>query len=195
MNSERIRFRYRLSGRAGSRLGGRRCTLARRESTPTFRPARQLPRRHGRGQRWSVDERGGEPPDPRGSAILAHVVVSDARRRRRASAPAGFTYHRRVAALEGARAAQENFARQLIDSQEHERRRIAAELHDSLGQHLIVIKNRALLGSMKSIDGRKNNSTRSRRQRRNRSMKSSRSPTTCGRIIWTSWASAPRSRR
>jgi signal transduction histidine kinase/sugar lactone lactonase YvrE len=65
----------------------------------------------------------------------------------------GFAYRRRVAALEGARAAQESFSRQLIDSQEHERRRIAAELHDSLGQHLIVIKNRALLGSMRSVDG------------------------------------------
>jgi signal transduction histidine kinase/ligand-binding sensor domain-containing protein len=67
----------------------------------------------------------------------------------------GLAYHRRVAALERARAAQERFARQLIDSQEQERRRIAAELHDSLGQHLIVIKNRAELGSMKSPDGLK----------------------------------------
>ena len=67
----------------------------------------------------------------------------------------GFAYHQRVAALESARAAQEKFARQLIDSQEQERRRIAAELHDSLGQHLIVIKNRALLGSMHSVDGMK----------------------------------------
>jgi signal transduction histidine kinase/ligand-binding sensor domain-containing protein len=66
-----------------------------------------------------------------------------------------FAYRRRVAALEGASAAQASFARQLIDSQEHERRRIAAELHDSLGQHLIVIKNRALLGSIKSVDGLK----------------------------------------
>jgi signal transduction histidine kinase len=65
----------------------------------------------------------------------------------------GFAYRRRIAGLERARAAQERFAHQLIDSQEQERRRIAAELHDSLGQHLIVIKNRALLGSMQSHDG------------------------------------------
>ncbi|MGJ8653910.1 MAG: ATP-binding protein [Opitutaceae bacterium] len=36
---------------------------------------------------------------------------------------------------------QESFARQLIDSQEDERKRIAAELHDSLGQDLLLIKN------------------------------------------------------
>lgn len=41
---------------------------------------------------------------------------------------------------------QENFSRQLIESQEQERKRIAIELHDSVGQSLIVIRNRALMG-------------------------------------------------
>jgi ligand-binding sensor domain-containing protein/signal transduction histidine kinase len=57
-----------------------------------------------------------------------------------------FAIHdRRVRQLTKAKAAQEAFSRRLIESQESERKRIAAELHDSLGQTLIVIKNRALL--------------------------------------------------
>ncbi len=43
-------------------------------------------------------------------------------------------------------ALQEAFSRQLIASQEAERRRIAGELHDGLGQNLVLIRNRAELG-------------------------------------------------
>ena len=56
-------------------------------------------------------------------------------------------YRRRIAGMERARAAQEAFSRALIASQEKERGRIASELHDSLGQSLIVICNWAALGS------------------------------------------------
>jgi signal transduction histidine kinase len=52
---------------------------------------------------------------------------------------------RRAVAARRWRGAQEDFARGLIESQEHERRRIAGELHDGLGQELLVVKNRALL--------------------------------------------------
>jgi signal transduction histidine kinase/ligand-binding sensor domain-containing protein len=51
----------------------------------------------------------------------------------------------RVLQLQQAQAAQQAFSRQLIASQEAERKRIAAEMHDSLGQRLIVIKNLAYL--------------------------------------------------
>ena len=47
--------------------------------------------------------------------------------------------------LQRAQAAQQAFSRQLIASQEAERKRIAAEMHDSLGQRLVVIKNLAYL--------------------------------------------------
>jgi signal transduction histidine kinase len=55
-------------------------------------------------------------------------------------------YRRRVALFERRRLEQEAFARQLMDSQEAERKRIAHELHDSLGQNLLLIRQEAMLG-------------------------------------------------
>ncbi len=51
----------------------------------------------------------------------------------------------RLSQLQRARAQQKAFSQQLIASQESERHRIAAELHDGLGQRLVVIRNLALL--------------------------------------------------
>jgi signal transduction histidine kinase len=59
---------------------------------------------------------------------------------------AAFAFYRwRIGMLRRAGALRETFARQLIESQEDERKRIAVELHDSLGQSLVLIKNWALL--------------------------------------------------
>jgi signal transduction histidine kinase/ligand-binding sensor domain-containing protein len=53
--------------------------------------------------------------------------------------------------IQHVRAVETAFTQRLIRSQEAERHRIAAELHDSIGQDLLVIKNRALLG-LRNVD-------------------------------------------
>jgi signal transduction histidine kinase/ligand-binding sensor domain-containing protein len=62
-----------------------------------------------------------------------------------AAALGTLVYQTRVRQLTRARVAQEEFSRRLIYSQEGERKRIAGELHDSLNQSLVIIKNRAVL--------------------------------------------------
>ncbi|HTL58542.1 MAG TPA: two-component regulator propeller domain-containing protein [Candidatus Limnocylindrales bacterium] len=52
--------------------------------------------------------------------------------------------------MESKHAAQRAFTRQLILSQENERKRIASELHDGLGQDLLLVKNRLGLLSAKA---------------------------------------------
>ncbi|HTH47802.1 MAG TPA: two-component regulator propeller domain-containing protein, partial [Candidatus Limnocylindria bacterium] len=59
-------------------------------------------------------------------------------------------YRFRIRALTRARQQQEEFSRHLIASQEGERQRIARELHDSLGQNLLVIKSRLALAQHQS---------------------------------------------
>lgn len=56
----------------------------------------------------------------------------------------------RIAQLKRAHAAQEEFSHRLINAHETERRRIAAELHDSIGQSLAMIKNTAVFGTNNS---------------------------------------------
>jgi ligand-binding sensor domain-containing protein/signal transduction histidine kinase len=59
----------------------------------------------------------------------------------------GMMYRVRIQNLKRAQAAQQAFSRRLVSSQETERKRIASELHDGLGQNLLVIKNRASMGA------------------------------------------------
>jgi signal transduction histidine kinase len=51
----------------------------------------------------------------------------------------------RIRQLRAINEARADFTRRLIDSQENERRRIALEMHDSVGQSLSIIRNRALM--------------------------------------------------
>lgn len=55
-------------------------------------------------------------------------------------------YRLRMRQLETRRLKQVEFSKQLLNAQESERGRIATELHDGLGQNLLIIKNWAQLG-------------------------------------------------
>jgi signal transduction histidine kinase/ligand-binding sensor domain-containing protein len=59
---------------------------------------------------------------------------------------AAYTIRGRLAQLKSKQAEREAFSRRLIESQEGERKRLAGELHDSLGQNLLIVKNWALIG-------------------------------------------------
>ncbi len=61
-------------------------------------------------------------------------------------------YQSRLNEIRRRQFAQEEFSRRLINAHESERRRIAAELHDSLGQSLAMIKNSAVFGSQSIED-------------------------------------------
>lgn len=53
------------------------------------------------------------------------------------------------------RIVRQEFSRKLLESQEQERKRISSELHDSLGQYLLAVKNWAMFG-LNSV-GKENN--------------------------------------
>ncbi len=58
----------------------------------------------------------------------------------------GYTRQRKLSKIREELQRQSEFTKQLINTQESERKRIAGELHDTLGQDLLIIKNKALLG-------------------------------------------------
>jgi signal transduction histidine kinase len=53
----------------------------------------------------------------------------------------GFMYQREVRRLKQDKLIQQEFSRKQMESQEAERKRLASELHDGLGQNLLVVKN------------------------------------------------------
>lgn len=67
-----------------------------------------------------------------------------------------FIYWVRVTGLKRQQARHQEFSRKLIEQQEAERKRIAGELHDGLGQQLLVIKNRLLMSMQETppVDGK-----------------------------------------
>jgi signal transduction histidine kinase len=65
---------------------------------------------------------------------------------------AGSIYKSKLDKVRKEKEQQEEFARQLIDIQESDRKRISSELHDSVGQDLMITKNRLLLTKNHSED-------------------------------------------
>ncbi len=63
---------------------------------------------------------------------------------------AALAWRLRIRQFERTQAAQQAFSMALLASQERERKRIAAELHDSLGQHLLAIRTQAALHAMRT---------------------------------------------
>lgn len=57
-------------------------------------------------------------------------------------------FNSKVKRLKAEKSRRDQFSKMLIESQEDERKRLSKELHDSLGQNLLVIKNRLALYQM-----------------------------------------------
>ncbi len=141
INSERIRFRYKLSGldRDWVEAGTRR--VAYYSHVPPGKYTFTVSATHDEGV-WNS-----------AGASVALVVFPPYYRTwwfamlllGLATASLYWAWRYRLKQFERTQAAQQAFSRQLIASQENERKRIAAELHDSLGQRLVIVKNLALL--------------------------------------------------
>ena len=141
VNSERIVFRYKLAGLDPDWVEARRRRTAYYSHLPPGKYTFQV--------EAAYDDRAWSDP----SVHLAVIVLPPFYRTWWFEATvslvvAGAIYlawRKRVSQLEEARDVQQAFSRQLIASQESEHKRFASELHDSLGQHLVVIKSLALM--------------------------------------------------
>jgi signal transduction histidine kinase/ligand-binding sensor domain-containing protein len=65
---------------------------------------------------------------------------------------AGGVYQNKLNQVRKEKRAQEEFTKRLIDVQESDRKQIALELHDSIGQDLLITKNKLLLSVKKPDD-------------------------------------------
>ncbi len=141
VKSHQIRFRYRLEGldRDWTNAGGRRTAYYSRipSGSYTFRVIAA-----NSDGIWNMT----------GAALTVQVLPPFYNtwwfRLLTALSIAGLIYliwQRRTAHWKHRQAAQQAFSRELLASQERERKRIAAGLHDSIGQRLMVIKNLSLL--------------------------------------------------
>lgn len=145
---EKIRFRYRLEGYDDGWVSAG----AAREATYTRLPAGSYRFRVSAANKDGVWNTAG--------AVLGVIVVPPWWQTWwfRMMAIAGLAgmvfgaYELRIYQHKKTRTAQELFTRRLIESQEQERKRVAGELHDSLGQSLQVIKGRAQLGLNRAAD-------------------------------------------
>lgn len=141
INSENIRFKYKLEGldEAWVDTGTRRTAYFSHVAPGTYTFKVIAANSDGiwnmEGQRLRIVVR---PPFYRTWWFVTLSVMS-------VMGAVFAAYKYRIRQVERLQVAQQAFARQLIESQEAERKRIAAELHDSLGQHLSVINNLALL--------------------------------------------------
>ena len=149
IDSERIRFRYMLEGldRDWVEAGTRRTAYY--SHVPSGRYVFRITAAHSDGI-WNET-----------AATLSFVVLPPFYRTwwfislcaALAGASLGLGWRYRLNQLERSQAAQQAFSRQLITSEENLRKRIAAELHDSLGQRLVIIQNLALI-LLQSVGGR-----------------------------------------
>ena len=65
---------------------------------------------------------------------------------------AGSIYRGKLEKIRKEKQAQEEFTRRLIDVQENDKKRISMELHDSIGQDLLITKNKIMLSLNKPDD-------------------------------------------
>ncbi len=65
-------------------------------------------------------------------------------------------YRRRINHFKAQKKQKEKFTEQLMESQENERARIAKELHDAVGQDLLIIKNLSTMATQHKNDEKRN---------------------------------------